>query len=181
MKFAGVGEKVDEFELFAAERMVGRILGMGDVLGLIERAEQVVDRESAEKMMERLRRSEFTLEDFRDQMAQIKKMGPLEQILGMLPGMSGHMKDVDIAAGEREMKRTAAIIDSMTPRERREPSVLNGSRKKRVAKGAGAGVEDVNRLLKQFVQARKMMKSMGGGAKAMRRMAAQMGQFGRPQ
>ncbi len=181
VKFAGVGEKVDEFELFAAERMVGRILGMGDVLGLIERAEQVVDRESAEKMMERLRRSEFTLEDFRDQMAQIKKMGPLEQILGMLPGMSGHMKDVDIAAGEREMKRTAAIIDSMTPRERREPSVLNGSRKKRVAKGAGAGVEDVNRLLKQFVQARKMMKSMGGGAKAMRRMAAQMGQFGRPQ
>jgi signal recognition particle subunit SRP54 len=178
VKFAGVGEKIDEFELFQADRMVGRILGMGDVLGLIERAEQAFDRESAEKMVERLRKNDFTLEDFREQMAQIKKMGPLDQILSMLPGMSA-VKDVDVAAGEREMKRTAAIIDSMTPGERRDPSVLNGSRKKRVARGAGANVEDVNRLLKQFVQTRKLMKSMGGGAKAMRRMAAQMGQMGR--
>lgn len=179
VKFAGVGERIDEFEPFQAERMVGRILGMGDVIGLIERAEQAFDRDSAERMVERLRRSEFTLEDFRDQMAQIKKMGPLDQILSMLPGFSSAAKDIDVEAGEREMKRTAAIIDSMTPRERRDPSVLNGSRKKRVARGSGASVEDVNRLLKQFVQARKLMKSMGGGSKAMRRMAAQMGQLGR--
>ncbi len=175
VKFAGVGEKVDEFEPFQPARMVSRILGMGDVLSLIERAEQTVDREKADEMVRKLRRSEFTLEDFRDQMAQIRKMGPLDQILSMLPGM-GQVKNVDTEAGEREMRRAAAIIDSMTPLERREPSVLNGSRRKRIAKGSGTSVEDVNRLLKQFVQARKMMKSFGGG-KAMKRLAARMPQF----
>lgn len=176
IKFAGVGEKIDEFEAFQAQRMVGRILGMGDVLGLIERAEQAFDHDQAEKMVERLRRSEFTLEDFREQMAQIRKMGPLDQILSMLPGVSS-MKGIDTDAGEREMTRTAAIIDSMTPRERREPSLLNGSRKKRVARGSGTHVEDVNRLLKQFVQARKLMKTVGGSPRAMSRLAARMGRF----
>ncbi len=176
IKFAGVGEKIDDFEVFEASRMVGRILGMGDVLGLIERAEQAFDRESAEKMVERLRRSEFTLDDFREQMAQIRKMGSLDQVLSMLPGFSS-VKDFDVESGEREIRRTAAIIDSMTVEERRDPSLLNGSRKKRLARGSGASVEDVNRLLKQFGQTRKLMKSMGTGAKAMRRLAWQMGRF----
>jgi signal recognition particle subunit SRP54 len=176
VKFAGVGENVDEFELFQPDRMVSRILGMGDVLSLIERAEQTVDREKAEELARKLRRSEFTLEDFRDQMTQIRKMGPLDQILSMLPGM-GQLKGVDTEAGEREMRRAAAIIDSMTPLERREHSVINGSRRKRIAKGSGASVEDVNRLLKQFVQARKMMKNLGGGGKAMKRLAARLPQF----
>ena len=177
VKFAGVGERVDELELFDANRMVGRILGMGDVLGLLEKAETAFDRDQAERMVERLRRSEFSLEDFRDQMRQIRKMGPLEQVLSMLPGL-GNMKGVDVDAGEREMKRSAAIIDSMTPGERTSPAVINGSRRKRIAKGSGTRVEDVNRLLKQFAQARKMMRAFGGGGgKAMKRLAARLPQF----
>ncbi|MBI3932868.1 MAG: signal recognition particle protein [Acidobacteria bacterium] len=177
VKFAGVGEKVDDLEPFQAERMVSRILGMGDVLSLIERVEEAVDHEKAEEMVRRLRRSEFTLEDFREQMRQLRKMGPLDQILGMLPGM-GSLKGVDTEAGEREMKRSAAIIDSMTPLERREPSVINGSRRKRIAQGSGTTVEDVNRLLKQFAQTRKLMKNMGGGGgRAMKRLAARLPQF----
>jgi signal recognition particle subunit SRP54 len=177
VKFAGVGERVDEFEPFEPERMVSRILGMGDVLSLIERVEASVDHEKAEEMVQRLRRSEFTLVDFREQMAQLRKMGPLEQVLSMLPG-AGSLKGVDVDAGERDMRRSAAIIDSMTPGERRDPSVLNGSRRKRIARGSGTSVEDVNRLLKQFVQARKMMKTLGGGGgKAMKRLAARMPQF----
>jgi signal recognition particle subunit SRP54 len=177
VKFAGVGEKLDDFELFQPGRMVGRILGMGDVLGLIERAEETVDREKAEELVRKLRRSEFTLEDYRDQMAQLRKMGPLDQVLAMMPGMGSSLKGVDTAAGEREMMRAAAIIDSMTVVERREPSVINGSRRKRIAKGSGTTVEDVNRLLKQFVQTRKLMKSLGGGGKMMKRLAARMPQF----
>jgi signal recognition particle subunit SRP54 len=155
---------------------VGRILGMGDVLGLIEKAEAFVDREKAEELVEKLRRSEFTLEDYRDQLRQIRKMGPLDQVLSMMPGM-GSLKGVDVDAGERDMRRAVAIIDSMTPRERREPAVINGSRRKRIARGSGHAVEDVNRLLKQFVQARKLMKGMSGGAKAMKRFASRMPQF----
>ena len=178
VKFAGTGERVDELEPFQAERMVGRILGMGDVLGLIERVEETVDREKAEAMARRIRRSEFTLEDYRDQFAQVRKMGPLDQVLAMIPGLGSAAKDVDTAAGEREMRRTVAIIDSMTPGERRDPSLLNGSRRKRIAKGSGSGVDDVNRLLKQFVQARKLMKQLGGGGdKAMKRLAARMPQL----
>ncbi len=176
VKFAGVGEKIEDFEPFRPEGMVSRILGMGDVLSLIERAEVAVDREKAEEMVRKLRRSEFTLEDFRDQMAQVRKMGPLDQVLSLLPGV-GSLKDVDVDAGEREMRRSTAIIDSMTPLERREPAIINGSRRKRIARGSGTAVEDVNRLLKQFVQTRKMMKSLGGGGKAMRRLAARMPQF----
>jgi signal recognition particle subunit SRP54 len=179
VKFAGVGERVDEFEPFDAARMVGRILGMGDVLGLIERAEETIDREKSEEMLRKLRRSEFTLEDYREQLAQVRKMGPLDQVLAMIPGL-GPVKNVDTEAGEREMRRAIAMIDSMTAHERREPSVINGSRRKRIAKGSGARVEDVNRLLKQFAQARKVMKMMGsgaGGAKAMRRLAARLPQL----
>jgi len=178
VKFAGTGERVDELEPFQAERMVGRILGLGDVLGLIERVEETVDREKAEAMAQRLRRSEFTLEDYRDQFAQVRKMGPLDQVLAMIPGLGSAAKGVDTAAGEREMGRVVAIIDSMTPAERRDPSLLNGSRRKRIAKGSGTGVDDVNRLLKQFVQARKLMKQLGGGGdKALRRLAARMTQL----
>ncbi len=177
VKFAGVGEKTDAFEPFQASRMVGRILGMGDVLGLIAKAEELVDREKAEELVQKLRRNEFTLVDFRDQMAQLRKMGPLDQVLSMLPGMGGAMKGVDVEAGEKEMRRAVAIIDSMTARERRDPSLLNGSRRKRIAKGSGNAVEDVNRLLKQFVQTRKLMKGLGGGPKAMKRLAARMPQF----
>jgi signal recognition particle subunit SRP54 len=177
VKFAGIGEKLEAFELFEPARMVSRILGMGDVLGLIEKVEEAFDHDQAEALARKLRRNEFTLEDFRDQMRQLRKMGPLDQVLSMLPGL-GNMKGVDVDAGEREMRRSAAIIDSMTPRERQEPALINGSRRKRIARGSGTSVEDVNRLLKQFVQARKMMKSFGGGGgKAIKRLAARMPQF----
>jgi len=177
VKFAGVGEKVEEFEAFQAERMVGRILGMGDVLGLIEKVEEAVDREQAEAMVNRLRRNELTLDDYRQQLAQVKKMRSLEQVRGMIPGLGQAARDVDTEAGEQEMKRSAAIIDSMTPLERRDPSVINGSRRKRIARGSGTRVEDVNRLLRQFAQARKLMKQFGGGGKMMKKLAARMPQF----
>ena len=175
VKFAGVGERVDEFELFQPVRMAGRILGMGDVFGLIEKAEQHVDREKAEEMVRKLRRSEFTLEDYKEQLGQVRKMGSLDQVLAMIPGIGSKAKDVDTEAGEREMRRHVAIIDSMTAVERREPSVINGSRRKRIAKGSGTTVEDVNRLLKQYVQARKMMKQFsGGGGKMLKKLAGRM-------
>jgi signal recognition particle subunit SRP54 len=177
VKFAGVGERVDEFEAFHPGRMVGRILGMGDVLGLIEKAEEVVDRQQAEEMVRKLRRSEFTLQDYRDQLGQVRKMGPLDQVLAMIPGLGSAAKNVDTAQGEQEIRRHLAVIDSMTPAERRDHSLVNGSRRKRIARGSGTTVEDVNRLLKQFVQARKLMKQFGGGGpggKAMRRMAARL-------
>lgn len=179
VKFAGVGEKVDDFEPFQPGRMVSRILGLGDLLTLIEKAEQTVDREQAEEMVRKLRKSEFTLQDYRDQLAQMRRMGPLDQVLSMIPGLGSAAREVDTEAGERELKKAAAIIDSMTPLERREPSVLNGSRRKRIARGSGTSVEDVNRLLKQFVQTRKMMKQFGGvaGGKMMKRLAARMPQF----
>jgi signal recognition particle subunit SRP54 len=176
VKFAGVGEKVDDLEPFEPERMVSRILGLGDVLSLIERAEQALDHDKAAELARKLRRSEFTLEDFRDQMSQLRKLGPLDQVLSLLPG-AGALKGVDVDAGEREMTRAAAIIDSMTPLERRDPSLLNGSRRRRIARGSGTRVEDVNRLLRQFAQARKVMKSMGAGGQGVRRLAARMSQF----
>jgi len=178
VKFAGVGERVDEFEVFNPSRMVGRILGMGDVLGLIEKVEEFADADQAAEMVRKLRRNEFTLADYRDQLAQVKKMGPLDQVLSMIPGIGNAAKDVDTAAGEVEMRRAMAMIDSMTAAERRDPALLNGSRRKRIAKGSGTRVEDVNRLLKQYVQTRKMMKQFGGGGgKAMKRLAARMPQF----
>ncbi|MGE5127338.1 MAG: signal recognition particle protein [Betaproteobacteria bacterium] len=174
VKFAGTGEKVDALEPFDPERMVGRILGLGDVLGLIALAEQNVEREQAEDLVRRLRRQEFTLEDFREQLKQVRKMGPLEQVVSMLPGMGGALKGVDVDRGEREMRRSIAIVDSMTPQERRDPSLINGSRRKRIARGSGSSVEDVNRLLKQFVQTRRLVKELGSGGRAMKRLAARM-------
>jgi len=180
VKFVGVGEKVEDFEPFQPERMVSRILGMGDVLTLIERAEETVDREQAEALVHKLRRSEFTLEDFRDQLRQFRKMGSLQSVLALLPG-AGALKGVDAEAGEQEMGRFGAIIDSMTPRERREPSIVNGSRRRRIARGSGTSVEEVNRLLKQFAQARKLMKGFGSAGGGMKRLAARMAPMGRVQ
>jgi signal recognition particle subunit SRP54 len=176
VKFAGTGEKVDALEPFDPARMVARILGMGDVLGLIAMAEVSVEREQAEELARKLRRADFTLGDYRDQMKQLRKMGPLDQVLSMIPGV-GSLKGVDVDRGERELRLTIAIIDSMTPQERHDPSLMNGSRRKRIARGSGSSVEDVNRLLKQFAQARKLMKGLGTGSKAMKRLAARMPQL----
>jgi signal recognition particle subunit SRP54 len=154
---------------------------MGDVLSLIERAEAAIDVEDAEKLEEKIRANEFTLEDFRDQLRAIKKMGPLEQILGMLPGMGNLKALAENKPDEKQVERVEAIINSMTPDERRKQHIINGSRRKRIAKGSGTSVEEVNRLLKQFVQMQKMLKSLGGmagltggGGKAARRRAMQM-------
>jgi signal recognition particle subunit SRP54 len=181
--FVGSGERLEDLELFHPERVVSRVLGMGDVLSLIERAEAAIDVEDAERLEERIRANEFTLDDFRDQLRTIKKMGPLDQILGMLPGM-GNLKALSAnQPDEKQVVRIEAIIDSMTPDERRKQHIINGSRRKRIARGSGTTVEDVNRLLKQFVQMQKMLKSLGGmaglsggggGGKAARRRAMQM-------
>jgi signal recognition particle subunit SRP54 len=176
VKFAGTGEKVDALEPFVPARMVSRILGMGDVLSLIARAEQSAPREERERLARRLRRAEFTLEDFRDQMMQLRKMGPLDEVLSMVPGLGG-VKGADAERGEEEMKRMVAIIDSMTPRERTDPSVIGGSRRKRIARGSGRSVEEVNRLLRQFARARTLTMGLGKGGKAMQRLAGRMPRF----
>ena len=161
IKFIGTGEKLDAIELFYPDRMASRILGMGDILSLIEKAEQAYDEKSAKEMEKKLREQTFTLEDFLDQMRQLKKMGNLEQILGMMPGMNaGALKNAQI--DESQMGRIEAIILSMTPKERLNPDIINGSRRKRIAAGSGTSVEDVNRLLKQFDQMKKMMKQLSG-------------------
>ena len=162
--FVGSGERLQDLEPFHPDRVVSRVLGMGDVLSLIEKAEEVVSMEDAEKLERKIRKDEFTLEDFRDQLRTIKKMGPIEQILGMLPGM-GNLKEVTAARGqvdEGQLARVEAMINSMTPKERRNHQLINGSRRKRIAKGSGATVEEVNKLLKQFVQMKKMLKQIGG-------------------
>src|SRR4051812_6183109 len=178
--FVGSGERLEDLEPFRPERVVSRVLGMGDVLSLIERAEAAIDVEDAERLEEKIRANDFTLEDFRDQLKTIKKMGPLEQIMGMLPGM-GNMKALaENKPDEKQMSRVEAIIGSMTPDERRKQHIINGSRRKRIARGSGTSVEEVNRLLKQFVQMQKMLKQLGGmaglagGGKVGRRRAMQM-------
>lgn len=164
VKFVGVGEKLDALEPFLADRMASRILGMGDVMGLIEKAQAVVDTQEAEAMAQRLRRSEFTLEDLRGQLRQVQKMGPLDQVLGMIPGMGGHLKGVDPSQiDDGQMKRVVAVLDSMTPYERAHHEVLNGSRRKRIASGAGVAVSDVNQVLKQYLGMRKMISKIKRG------------------
>jgi signal recognition particle subunit SRP54 len=161
--FVGVGERPEDLEPFHADRLVSRLLGMGDVLSLIERAEEAFDEEDREKL-EKTRLDDFTLEDFRDQLRTIKKMGPLEQILGMIPGL-GAMKELNEKRAEadpKQLARVEAIINSMTIAERKNHAILNGSRRKRIARGSGTSVEEVNRLLKQFVEMRKMLKAVGG-------------------
>ena len=162
--FVGSGERLEDLEPFHPERVVSRVMGMGDVMSLIERAEQAIDHDQAAKLEEKLRTNEFTLDDFRDQLRTIRRMGPLEQILGMLPGMSALKLPADAKPDDKQLNRIDAIISSMTPDERRKQHIINGSRRKRIAKGSGTSVEEVNRLLKQFVQMQKMLKSLGGMA-----------------
>jgi signal recognition particle subunit SRP54 len=163
IKFVGVGEKPDALELFYPDRMVSRLLGMGDVMSLIEKAQETFDLKQAQKLEEKLRKDEFTLEDFGDQIRQMRKLGPLDKILGMLPQI-GPMKDLKKAnIDEKQLIHTEAIINSMTPRERRNHQIINGQRRKRIARGSGTTVNQVNQLLKQYAQMRKMMKSMTGG------------------
>jgi len=160
VKFVGTGEKYDALELFHPDRLVSRIMGMGDILSLIEKAEQVVDKKKAVELQEKMLSDGFTLEDFRDQLKQIRKMGSLDQILGMLPSI-GPFKDMQkVKVDEKELVRVEAIINSMTPKERRNHQLINGSRRKRIAKGSGTSVQQVNQLLKQYAQTRKMMKGM---------------------
>src|SRR5438270_1291595 len=164
--FASVGEKLAEFEPFHPDRMAPRILGMGDVLTLIEKAEEAYDEDEAAKAAEKLRKGEFTLEDFLEQMQSLKKMGPLQNIVGMLPGVPKELKKAEI--DDREIARVEAIIRSMTPHERREPTIINGSRRLRIAKGSGSTTTEVNQLLKQFKDVQKMMKMFGKGPKGLR-------------
>jgi signal recognition particle subunit SRP54 len=164
LKFVGVGEKTDALEAFFPDRIASRILGMGDVLSLIDKVEQAIDQKTAEKMQEKLLGDDFSLEDFRDQIKQIRKLGPLSGLLEMMPQI-GPLKELKNAKiDESEVGRIVAIIDSMTPKERRNYMIINGSRRRRIAKGSGATVQDVNNLLKQYAQARKMMKSFTGQA-----------------
>jgi signal recognition particle subunit SRP54 len=177
IKFMGLGEKVDDFDVFHPDRMASRILGMGDVVSLVEKAQETIDEEEAERMAEKMRKAEFNLDDFLKQMQQVKKMGSLGSIVSMLPGASG----IEIGdEEEKKMARTEAIILSMTRQEREQPRLLKGSRLKRVASGSGVQVREVNALLKQFNQMQKMMKMMRGGKgrKMMKAMKAQMDENG---
>jgi signal recognition particle subunit SRP54 len=179
IKFVGTGEKTDDFDAFYPDRLASRILGMGDVVSLVERAQESIDSADAERMAEKMRKADFNLEDFLAQMQQLKKMGSMQSIVGMLPGMSG-LKLGDDA--ERQMGRTEAIIQSMTVQERRKPEILNGSRRQRIANGAGVKIADVNQLVKQFQQMQKVMKMMkgGGSKKMMRQLEAMKGKGGFP-
>jgi len=166
IKFVGTGERPEEFEAFHPDRMVGRILGMGDVVGLIEKAEEAIDAQEARLLEKKIRKNEFNLEDFRDQIRMLKKMGPLSGIVSMMPGMS-HIRESDLDS--RAIVRIQAVLDSMTAGERRRPQVLNGSRKRRISRGSGQSVQEINRLLKQFAQMKRMMKSMQAMTKKGRR------------
>lgn len=179
IKFVGTGEKTADFEVFHPDRLASRILGMGDVVSLVEKAQETIDQKEAEKMAEKLRKADFNLEDFLAQMQQVKKLGSMQSIIGMMPGMSGVELPDD---AERQMARTEAIIKSMTLQERRKPEILNGNRRQRIANGAGVKIVEVNQLLKQFQQMQKMMKMLkGGGAKKMmRQMEAMKGKGGFP-
>ncbi|MCM3881938.1 MAG: signal recognition particle protein [Vicinamibacterales bacterium] len=175
--FVGNGERLEDLEPFHSDRVVSRLLGMGDVLSLIERAEQAIDIEEAQRLEAKVRKDDFTLEDFREQLQAIKKMGPLEQIIGMIPGMGNLKQLAQNKPDDKAIDRVGAIIGSMTPDERRRSDIINGSRRKRIARGSGTSVEEVNRLLKQFVQMRKMLKAMGGlaGGKPDRKARARLG------
>jgi signal recognition particle subunit SRP54 len=161
--FVGSGERLEDLELFHPDRIVSRMLGMGDVLSLIEKAEQVIDEGEAEQLEAKLRKNQFTLDDFRTQLKTIRKMGPLESLLGMIPGM-GQMKELaQNKPDEKQMGRVEAIISSMTAAERKDDRIINGSRRKRIAAGSGTSVEEVNRLLKQFTEMKKVLQMIGSG------------------
>ena len=173
IKFIGMGEKLDDLEPFYPDRMASRILGMGDVLSLIEKAQDAIDLEKAKELENKIKKQDFDFEDFLTQMEQIENMGPLDKILGMMPGM-GNLKNQlgDVDLNGKEMKRTKAIIQSMTLEERRNPQLLNASRKRRIAKGSGTSVQDVNRLIKQLNEMKKMMKLFMGNQKGMKKRGA---------
>ncbi|GAB4363939.1 MAG: signal recognition particle protein [Bryobacter sp.] len=184
LKFVGLGEKPDAFEAFHPDRVAQRILGMGDVLSLIEKVEQTIDAKEAEKMQRKLIENEFSLEDFRDQLKQLRKLGPLDSLMGMIPGMGQMSKQLkDAKMDESELTKIVAIIDSMTPLERHNHMLINGSRRRRIAAGSGTQVSDVNNLLKQYTQARKMMKTLtdslggfgGGKAGSMAKRLSKLG------
>jgi len=177
IKFVGTGEKLDTIEPFYPDRMASRILGMGDMLSLIEKAQQSYDQKKAAELEEKIRRSRFTLNDYLEQIGQIKNMGSMEQILGMLPGAGAKMKDIKV--DEKAIGRTEAIIRSMTPKEREKPEIINPSRKRRIAAGSGTSVEEVNRLLKQFDQTNKLMKQLtgGGNSRMMKRLLGKKGKM----
>ena len=177
IKFAGVGEKLTDLEPFHPDRMASRILGMGDVLSLIEKAQDTFDEQEAGKLVNKVRTNSFTLEDYLDQIRQLGKMGSITDMLKMIPGLGSKLKDVEIDEGKvaKAQKKNEAIILSMTRMERRNPDILNASRKRRIAAGSGSTVQEVNLLLKQFEQARDMMKSMMGGGK--RRMCMPFGRM----
>jgi signal recognition particle subunit SRP54 len=158
IKFISIGEKLDAIEQFYPERMASRILGMGDVVSLVERAQESIDQEKTARLEKKLRKQDFNLEDFFEQLQQIKKMGPLDQLLGMIPGLGAQVKNVKV--DDRSLVSVEAIINSMTVQERRNPNILNGSRRRRIAMGSGTSVQDINRLLNQFGQMKKMLKSM---------------------
>jgi signal recognition particle subunit SRP54 len=163
VKFLGTGEKTDALEVFHPDRLAGRILGMGDVLTLVERAQDAFDATEAAKMEQKLRTASFTLEDMLQQLQQVQKMGPIGQIMEMIPGMGGLAKQAQASVDKGELKRVEAIIRAMTPAERRDPTVLNASRRRRIATGSGTTLTDVNRLVKQFLEMQKMMKQLSGG------------------
>jgi signal recognition particle subunit SRP54 len=169
IKFAGVGEKLSDFEAFVPDRMAGRILGMGDIVGLVEKAAEAIDENEALRMAERFKRADFDFNDFLSQMRMMKKMGGISSLLGMLPGMGDKLKGVDL--DEKRMKRTEAIVLSMTPMERTRPEIIKASRRRRIAMGSGTSVTQVNQLLKQFGDMRKMMRNKG-------KMNQMMKQFG---
>jgi signal recognition particle subunit SRP54 len=166
IKFLGVGEKLDALEVFHPERLASRILGMGDVLTLIEKAQEAFDADEVQALEKKLRQEAFTLEDFREQLKQVKKMGSMEQLLGMIPGVGGKLKNLKgMQPDDRELKRVEAIISSMTPGERHDHTIINGSRRRRIAAGSGTTVQDVNRLLKNFAMTQKMIKQVAKGGK----------------
>lgn len=160
IKFIGVGEKIDALEVFHPERMASRILGMGDILSFVEKAQEAIDVERAKELEKRLRRSEFTLEDFKEQLRQIRKMGPLEELLGMIPGLNRLKQFKHLKIDEKELINIEAAINSMTEQERLHPEIINGSRRRRIARGSGVSVQQINRLLKNYAQARKMIKRL---------------------
>ncbi len=172
IKFAGIGEKFDALETFYPDRMASRILGMGDVLSLIEKAQVAIDEKEAFRLEKKIRKDGFTLEDFRDQLRQIRKMGPLDELLKMIPGMQRMKGAINLQKGEKELVKIEAIINSMTKEERQNHTILNGSRRLRIAKGSGTTVQDVNRLTKNYIQMKKMMKKFS--RKGMKGMAREM-------
>ncbi|MCL5020398.1 MAG: signal recognition particle protein, partial [Bacteroidetes bacterium] len=161
IKFVSLGEKLDQLEVFHPDRMASRILGMGDVVTLVEKVQEQVDEKKAAKLEQRLKRNEFTLEDFLDQLRQIKKMGSLKDVLSMLPGMSGAVRNAEI--DDKALVRIEAMINSMTISERTKPNIIDGRRRKRIAAGSGTTVQEINRLLKQFAEMQKMFKSLSKG------------------